>query len=100
MIEVISNFNEKLRKQKRLKPPFDVLFVIWPLTKSLNLSLGSVISLKTRPYTRQHQSRAGGQGQYARWAGAVTEIFSPFSSNRPRMRSDYGRTDGRTDGPT
>ena len=29
---------------------------------------------KTRPYTRQHQSRAGGQGQYSSWAGAVTQI--------------------------
>ena len=32
---------------------------------------------KKRPYTRQHQSRAGGQGQYGSWAGAVTEICSP-----------------------
>ena len=30
--------------------------------------------LRTRPYTRQHQSRAGGQGQYSSWAGAVTQI--------------------------
>ena len=29
---------------------------------------------KTRPYTRQHQSRAGGQGQYGSWAGAVAQI--------------------------
>ena len=59
---------------------------------------------KTRPYTRQHQSRAGGQGQYGSWAGAVTEICSPLSSKRPKTRSDYGRTDGptdrRTDRPT
>ena len=32
------------------------------------------LNWKTRPYTRQHQSRAGGQGQYSSWAGAVTEI--------------------------
>ena len=51
---------------------------------------------KKRPYTRQHQSRAGGQGQYGSWAGAETEICSPFSSKRPKMRSDYGRTDGPT----
>ena len=56
--------------------------------------------LETRPYTRQHQSRAGGQGQYSSWAGAVTQIWSSFSSKRPKMRSDYRPTDGRTDGPT
>ena len=32
------------------------------------------INSLTRPYTRQHQSRAGGQGQYISWAGAVTQI--------------------------
>ena len=39
-----------------------------------------------------------GQGQYGSWAGAgaVTEICSPFSSKRPKTRSDYGRTDGPT----
>ena len=62
---------------------------------------------KTRPYTRQHQSRAGGQGQYSSWAGAVTQIWSPFSSKCQKMRSEakwfrmkWFRTDGRTDGPT
>ena len=55
---------------------------------------------KTRPYTRQHQSRAGGQGQYGTWAGAVTQTCSPFSSKRTKTRSDYGQTDGQTDGPT
>merc|ERR1719431_1767658 len=54
---------------------------------------------KTRPYTRQHQSRAGGQGQYGSWAGAVTEISSPFSSKRPKT-SDFGPTDRPTDRPT
>ena len=54
----------------------------------------------TKPYTRQHQSRAGGQGQCSICAGAVTEICSPFCSKRPKTRSDYGRTDGRTDGLT
>ena len=28
---------------------------------------------ETRPYTGQHQLRAGGQGQYSSWAGAVTQ---------------------------
>ena len=51
----------------------------------------------TRPYTREHQLHAGGQGQYGSWAGAVTEIYSPFSSKRPKTRSDYGPTDGPTD---
>ena len=55
---------------------------------------------ETRPYTRQHQLRAGVQGQYGSWAGAVTEICSPFSSKRPKTRSDYGPTDRRTDRPT
>ena len=32
------------------------------------------VLIKTRPYTRQHQSRAGGQGQYSSWAGAETKI--------------------------
>jgi len=54
----------------------------------------------TRRYTRQHQLRAGGQGQYGSWAGAVTEICSPFSSKRPKTRSDFGRTDRRTDRQT
>ena len=53
--------------------------------------------LTTRPYTRQYQSRAGGQGQYGSWEGAVTKICSPFSSKRPETRSDYGPTDRRTD---
>ena len=52
---------------------------------------------RTRPYTRQHQSRAGGQGQYSSWAGAVTQIWSPFSSKRRKKRSDFRRTDGPTD---
>ena len=30
--------------------------------------------VQTRPNTRQHQSRAGGQGQHSSWAGAVTQI--------------------------
>ena len=34
----------------------------------------SAIIPKTRPYTRQPQSRAGGQGQYSSWAGAVTQM--------------------------
>ena len=59
-----------------------------------------LIKVQTRSYTRQHQSRAGGQGQYGSWAGAVTEICSPFSSKRPKTRSDFGRTDRRTDRPT
>ena len=46
----------------------------------------------TRPYTQQHQARAGGQGQYGTWAGAVTHICSPFSSQRTKT-SDYGPTD-------
>ena len=29
---------------------------------------------ETRPYTGQHQSCVGGQGQYSSWAGAVTQI--------------------------
>ena len=52
---------------------------------------------KTRPYTRHHQSRVGGQGQYGSWAGAVTEICSPFSSKRLKMRSDYRPTDRHRD---
>ena len=53
--------------------------------------------LLTRPYTRQHQSRAGGQGQHSSWEGAVTHIGSPFSSKRLKKRSDFRRTDGPTD---
>ena len=34
----------------------------------------SARTVLTRPYTRQHQSRAGGQGQYSSWAGSVTQI--------------------------
>ena len=49
---------------------------------------------------RQHQSRAGGQGQYGSWAEAVTEICSPISSKRPKTRNDYGPTDRLTDGQT
>ena len=64
----------------------------YPIARSRRL-----MSEWTRPYTRQHQSRAGGQGQYGSWAGAVTEICSPFSSKCPKTRSDYGPTDGRTD---
>ena len=57
--------------------------------------------LKTRPYTRQYQSRAGGQGQYSSWAGAVTQMLSPFSSKRKKKQSDFGQSDfGPTDGPT
>ena len=52
---------------------------------------------ETRPYTRQHQLRAGGQEQHGSWAGAATEICYPFSSKRPKTRSDFGPTDRRTD---
>ena len=55
------------------------------------------MKLTTRPYTRQHQSRAGGQGQYGTWAGAVTQICSPFSSKHLKTRGDNG---GWTDGTT
>ena len=51
----------------------------------------------TRPYTRQHQSRAGGQGQYGIWAGAATHICSPLNSKHPKRQSDFGRTDGPMD---
>ena len=72
--------------------------IITFLTSQCRKINDGLIDLKTRPYTRQHQSRAGGQGQYGSWAGAVTEICSPISSKRPKARSDYGPTDGRTDG--
>ena len=65
--------------------------------KKISMINESVYSAKTRPYTRQHQSRAGGRGQYGIWAGAATQISSPFSSKRPKTRSDYGQTDGLTD---
>ena len=55
---------------------------------------------KTRPFTQQHQLRAGGQGQCDIWAGASTQICAPFSSKHPKTRSDYGRMDGLTDQPT
>ena len=55
------------------------------------------ISVQKRPYTRQYQSRAGGQGQYGIWVGAATQIYSPFSSKCQKMRSDYGQTDRPTD---
>ena len=38
------------------------------------LSSKKGVLIKTRSYTRQHQSRAGGQGQYSSRAGAVTQI--------------------------
>ena len=35
------------------------------------------------------------------WAGAVTQICSPFSTKCPKSRSDYGQSDNRwTDRPT
>ena len=37
-------------------------------------SFTRIRKLVTRPYTRQHQSRGGGQGQYSSWAGAVAQI--------------------------
>ena len=39
---------------------------------SLNTLCNDGFTRKIRPYTRQHQSRAGGQGQYGSWTGAVT----------------------------
>ena len=33
-------------------------------------------------------ARAGGQGQYDSWEGAVTQIYSPFT-----LKGDYGPTD-------
>ena len=38
------------------------------------MTVGAAFPYVTRPYTRQHQSRAGGQGQYSSWAAAVTQI--------------------------
>ena len=43
--------------------------------------------------------KAGGQGQYGSWVGAVTQICFPFRFKRPKTRSDYGPTDRRTDRP-
>ena len=72
---------------------------------------------KTGPYSRQHQSRAGRQGKYGAWAGALGQICSPFSSKRTKTIHDSmrrgrssdvvwisfqmdGLTDGWTDQPT
>ena len=59
-----------------------------------------IVSYRNKAYTWQHQSRAGGQGQYSSWAGAVTQIWSLLSSKHLKMRSDFGQTDRPTDGPT
>ena len=47
---------------------------------------------KTRPYTWQHQSRAGGHKQYGSWAGAVTTICSPFNAEPLKKQSHFRRT--------
>ena len=51
-----------------------------------------LVRMSVYTYIRQHQSHAGGQGQYGSWAGAVTKICSPFSSKCPKTRSDYRPT--------
>ena len=63
----------------------------------INCIMSQTGAHKTRPYTRQHQSRTLGMGNWA-----LMEVRSLFGliSAVEKKTGDHGPTDGRTDGPT
>ena len=71
---------EKQKDRQKISPFYKTLSPIGaaalppPMKTKEKVEQGKGTAEHLMPYTRQHQSRAGGQGQYSSWAGAVTQI--------------------------
>ena len=94
-------FKEKMRKGMS-----NVNFILHRVRSSqsihqreLRLAINRMKAFWIRPYTRQHQSRTGGQGQRCGYS-LLAKISTAWRTDGPTDQWTDGPTDQRTDGPT